>query len=354
MTGFLYTMMMKGYCNLALYRLDQAVTTGVREEPKDLESEADAPDAKESSMFDESAGTLAAGEKPKMQWAARIMTGYEGNLTPDQAASLNELREALKKEDPEAWELCQKHPDGPDRFMLRFLRAECHGKARKFEVERSKKRLGETLRFRRDMKCDEMIYKDPPNFKEFIQAGGELTGILDKEGRPVVISRVGLLSTCLDTKIMPEEDWKRNVACTTERRMQDARESGKKLGYEISASVLVYDVRGIGLSSRKILPFTKFVSEIASKHYPEMVDVIVVTHAPAVFSGLFAAIKGFLDPVTASKVRVFGSSKQDVAKMKKALRQIIDPEILPKEYGGDSSVEVGYPANYKGEKYAYE
>ena len=85
-----------------------------------------------------------------------------------------------------------------------------------------------------------------------------------------------------------------------------------------------------------------------------MVDVIVVTHAPAVFSGLFAAIKGFLDPVTASKVRVFGSSKQDVAKMKKALRQIIDPEVLPREYGGDSSVEVGYPANYKGEKYPYD
>ena len=84
---------------------------------------------------------------------------------------------------------------------------------------------------------------------------------------------------------------------------------------------------------------------------PELVDMIIITFAPAIFASLFATIKGFLDPVTASKVKVFGTSRGDLEKMKMILRSIIDPAILPKEYGGDSDAEVGYPSEYKGEKF---
>ena len=82
--------------------------------------------------------------------------------------------------------------------------------------------------------------------------------------------------------------------------------------------------------------------------------MIIITYAPAIFAGIFATVKGFLDPVTASKVRVFGTSKHDVEKMKATLRSIVDPKLLPREFGGESSAEVGYPNNYKGEKYAYD
>jgi len=151
--GMMYTIMMKGFCNLALYRLDQKITgaTPAAEDP-----EGDETPSAEASSDDLSASlteslALKDGEVPKLQWAARMQTGYEGNLTPDQERALETLREDLKQTDPEAWQLCQAHPDGPDRIMLRFLRAECSGKARKFNVEKSKKRLCETLRFRRDV-----------------------------------------------------------------------------------------------------------------------------------------------------------------------------------------------------------
>lgn len=85
-----------------------------------------------------------------------------------------------------------------------------------------------------------------------------------------------------------------------------------------------------------------------------MVDIIVIAFAPAIFSALFASIKAFLDPVTASKVRVFGTSKHDVEKMKALLRSMVDPKALPREFGGESPIEVGYPLNFHGEKFKYD
>jgi hypothetical protein len=79
--------------------------------------------------------------------------------------------------------------------------------------------------------------------------------------------------------------------------------------------------------------------------------MIIITFAPAIFTTIFATIKGFLDPVTASKVKVFGTSKSEVEKMAHTLRTIMDPKLLPKEFGGESDVEVGYPSHYKGPKY---
>ena len=80
-------------------------------------------------------------------------------------------------------------------------------------------------------------------------------------------------------------------------------------------------------------------------------DIIVIAFAPALFTSIYATIKTFLDPVTASKVKVFGTSRHEKDKMRQALRSFIDPAVPPKEYGGDSDVEVGYPSGYKGEKY---
>jgi hypothetical protein len=148
--GLLYTMMMKGFCNVALYRLEQEVMKNESEEAgqsPEEDAQADLIDSISSSP----AVSSADGEIPKLQWAARLQTGYEGNLTADQEKALNMLREDLMKNHPEDWKLCSAHPDGLDRIMLRFLRAECSGKARKFHIEKSKPRLIETLRFRQAM-----------------------------------------------------------------------------------------------------------------------------------------------------------------------------------------------------------
>jgi hypothetical protein len=108
--------------------------------------------------------------------------------------------------------------------------------------------------------ADRMLTVSPPKYEEFTKSANECV-LEDKEGRLVVITRAGLMSTCLDTSIMTEEEWKTNLVCVTERRGQMLRENSKKFGHEISAQVIVYDVRGMGFSSRKIIPFTKIINE---------------------------------------------------------------------------------------------
>lgn len=179
------------------------------------------------------------------------------------------MREKCKAAGEEVWGLVQSHPDGADRIMLRFLRAECSGKARDFHVDKSYARLVETLRWRREMGADEFAKgtKTPPHYAKFCEMGGEMD-VVDREGRVVVFTRAGLLSVSLDVKAFTEKQWHEGLCCVTERRMQTLRESSKRLGHEVSATVVVYDLKGTGIASRKIIPFARIINEIASKHYP--------------------------------------------------------------------------------------
>jgi len=339
--SLVYKVMIKGYCNLALYQMERKIATGVAQPIEEKPSSAG--DGSEDD--DLSAGVLAEGEVPKLQFAARLQTGYEGNLTAQQAASLEKLREKCKTAGEDVWELVRSHPDGADRVMLRFLRAECSGRARDFHVDKSYARMIETLRWRREMGADEFAKgKTPAHFEKFREMGGEID-VVDREGRVVVFTRAGLLSVSLDVKAFTEHQWHEGLCCITERRMQTLRESSKRLGHEVSATVVVYDLKGAGIASRKIIPFARIINEVASKHYPEMVDVIMLINAPSIFSTLWSAIKGMLDKVTESKVKVFGSSKSQKEKVEKYLRSFIDPRLIPKEYGGDSDVVVPIPLN---------
>jgi len=250
--GMVYKLMMTGFCNVALYNLERKISgLSLAENPGEDSAQSD------DGPVDMTVGLLKEGEIPKLQYAARLQTGYEGNLTSQQAESLKELLDTLKAKDPEVYDLLQKHPDGAQRMSLRFLRAECHGKNRDFNVQKSIKRLSETLKFRRDIGADEMINGKPPaTFSKFSQIGAELE-VIDREGRVVVFSRTGLLSVYLDPKALTDEEWKKNLVCITENRLKLLRESSKKLGHEVSATVVVYDLKGMSFASRNIIPFTK-------------------------------------------------------------------------------------------------
>jgi hypothetical protein len=149
--GVLYTIMMKGFCNVALYRLEQSIINGDCEQLEGDTEDGHNSDEPAESLSGQRFGMRSDEGSSKLQWAARMQTGYEGNLTPHQEKVLNELREDLEKTHVDDWKLCASHPDGPDRIMLRFLRAECSGKARRFNLEKSRLRLIETLRFRQAM-----------------------------------------------------------------------------------------------------------------------------------------------------------------------------------------------------------
>ena len=64
-------------------------------------------------------------------------------------------------------------------------------------------------------------------------------------------------------------------------------------------------------------------------HYPEILGQAFVLNANFVFTGIWAIIKYFLNENTQKKVQILGSDYE------KNLLEVIDPDQLPKMYGGD-------------------
>lgn len=91
------------------------------------------------------------------------------------------------------------------------------------------------------------------------------------------------------------------------------------------------DVSGIGVMQFWSLKgHIHTLAYLASAHYPETLGAIFIVGAPPFFSTVFGWIKGWLDPVTVSKIRIV--SRDEVLP---ALEEVADGGSIPKMYGGD-------------------
>ena len=86
-------------------------------------------------------------------------------------------------------------------------------------------------------------------------------------------------------------------------------------------------------ASRWSMKLTAALINIIQAHNPERLQKAILFNAPAIFSGTWRIISGWLDPVVAHKVLFVN----DVAKV----LEIVDADQLPKEYGGNR--ELPYP-----------
>jgi len=85
----------------------------------------------------------------------------------------------------------------------------------------------------------------------------------------------------------------------------------------------------------------KFMIKVFEANYPESLGAVLVHQAPWVFQGIWSVIKGWLDPVVASKVR-FTKNAQD-------LSQFIDAKHIPKDLGGEEDWTYKYVEAVSGE-----
>ncbi|XP_076315381.1 uncharacterized protein LOC143227908 [Tachypleus tridentatus] len=83
---------------------------------------------------------------------------------------------------------------------------------------------------------------------------------------------------------------------------------------------IIFDLKDFGMNSMDY-QLVKNLIWLLSRHYPERLGVCLIINAPAIFSGCWSIIKGWLHEVTASKV-VFVNTEQDLLKY-------IHPDILP-------------------------
>lgn len=110
----------------------------------------------------------------------------------------------------------------------------------------------------------------------------------------------------------------------------------RKAGKLLETSCTIMDMKHVGVSRiPSVYGYVKQASSISQDHYPERLGKLYIVNAPWGFSTVFSYVKGFLDPVTVSKIHVLGSGYQ------KELLAQIPAENLPKSLGGSCQCPGG-------------
>ena len=93
------------------------------------------------------------------------------------------------------------------------------------------------------------------------------------------------------------------------------------------------------MSSTGVVAFARGFGSVIGPHYPERSSRVFVVNTPASFATVFHLISGVFTRRLLDKVSVY--SVADAAAAAEALREVVDPECLPAQYGGTCSCAGG-------------
>lgn len=107
-----------------------------------------------------------------------------------------------------------------------------------------------------------------------------------------------------------------------------------------SSQCIVFDMTGFSMANMDYTPL-KYMIKVFEANYPESLGNVLVHKSPWIFEGIWRIIRGWLDPVVASKVHF----TKDV----KELEAYIAAENIPTELGGQERWEYQYVEPRAGE-----
>ncbi|AEO67993.1 27d20494-096a-41b7-aaae-efb0c9e920f8 [Thermothielavioides terrestris] len=250
--------------------------------------------------------------------------GHPGYLTPEQQAQVHQLRLLLEQEG------FTKRLD--TLTLLRFLRA------RKFDVELSKKMFIDCEKWRQETKLDDTVPSwEYPEKEEMFKYYPQYYHKTDKDGRPVYIEQLGGIDLTAMYKITTAERMLTNLAVEYER-LADPRlpACSRKAGTLLETCCTIMDLKGVGLAKApQVYSYVKQASALSQNYYPERLGKLYLINAPWGFSTVWSVVKGWLDPVTVQKIHVLGSG------YKSELLAQVPAENLPKQFGGECECPGG-------------
>ncbi|KAI1635783.1 CRAL-TRIO domain-containing protein [Biscogniauxia mediterranea] len=235
-----------------------------------------------------------------------------------------------------------KH-DHPDALLLRFLRA------RKWDPQRALVMLISTMDWRKSQmrvdddimlngeehalinasSSDPVVKKSAEDFLAQIRLGKSYCYGVDKSGRAINIVRARLHRA--------GEQSEESLERFTVYLIETARHL---LSPPADTACVVFDLTGFSLANMDYTP-VKFMIKCFEANYPESLGVVLVHKAPWVFQGIWKIVRGWLDPVVASKVN-FTNNLQD-------LEQFIEAEGIPDDMEGKSGWTYTYVEPVPGE-----
>ncbi|PAA65052.1 hypothetical protein BOX15_Mlig016597g1 [Macrostomum lignano] len=237
--------------------------------------------------------------------------------------------EALRRNVRDVW-----RPEFEDDFQLyRFLRA------REFDLAKSELMLRNHIRWRKELRIDDIV--DRFQEKEVITKyyTGGLCGE-DKEGRPVYYDPIGCIDPQGIAKSVSREELFLSQICRAEKIVTHLLPQVRaRTGKAIYGVTFVYDLQHFGKKHmwRPSLEFYGDLTRTCEQNYPETIGIVFIINAPAIFPVVFNLLKPLFNPATQAKIHVLGKDYQ------RTLLQYIDADQLPAVYGGERRDPDGDP-----------
>lgn len=152
----------------------------------------------------------------------------------------------------------------------------------------------------------------------------------DKDGRPLYIEQLGKVDLEKLRTITTDERMLQNLVVEYEKVAYPRLPAcSRKAGHLLETCCTIFDLKGVGIGkAQQVYGYVQKASAISQNYYPERLGKFYVINAPWGFSGVFAMVKRFLDPVTVNKIHILGSGYQ------KELLAQVPAENLPSEFGG--------------------
>jgi hypothetical protein len=217
-----------------------------------------------------------------------------------------------------------------------------------FGKSKSERKWNESQRWR----MDEMVWKihrlPHPWFPKIKKAYPHFVHGYTKAGYPVVYEKPGemtlkelfseglLVSDMLRHYIFFME-FLSNVICNLPDVRSKLDQRSEKDSISTWGFFVVMDVTGASLStvmSGNVLKYLKLAGDTNTNHYPSSMKRCILVNAPFWLSGVFSSMK-YIVPESV-QVDIHSSSSR-----LQGLREFIDDDQIPKEYGGSSIYDLG-------------
>ncbi|XP_057417573.1 uncharacterized protein LOC130711830 [Lotus japonicus] len=242
----------------------------------------------------------------------RQTQNQQENGPAQQDAKVAELREALGPLSGRRLKYCT------DACLRRYL------EARNWNVDKSKKMLEETLKWRSTYKPEEIRWAEVAHEGETGKVSR--ANFHDRLGRTVLILRPGMQNTA-----SPEDNIK-HLVYLLENAILNLSEGQEQMSWLI-------DFTGFSLGTNLSPKTARDIIHILQNHYPERLAIAFLFNPPRIFQAFYKAVKYFLDPKTAQKVKfVYPNNKDSVELMK----SLFDIDNLPSEFGGKATLKYDH------------
>lgn len=205
-----------------------------------------------------------------------------------------------------------------DGCLRRYL------EARNWNVDKAKKMLEESLKWRSTYKPEEIRWHEVAHEGETGKVSR--ANFHDRFGRTVLIMRPGKQNTT------SAEGNVRHLVYLIENSILNLSEGQESMSWLI-------DFTGWTLRTQVPVRTALDIINVLQNHYPERLAVAFLYNPPRIFEAFWKAIKYFLDPKTFEKVKfVYPKNKDSVELM----TTFFDVDNLPSEFGGKATLNYDH------------